>query len=159
MNKAVIFILVCHSSSSIGDSKFDFGLFENELFLKTVSQEDRKLTSTLENLNRKYQDETLNKFLQKTARVSEKLDFIQHPINAYQIIKKYAIVSSLSLKINHIYLCKASSAPSVIPGCRSVTGNPGRSPGLVFLIIVSESCEGGPAHPGTDAQHTAAVRI
>ena len=106
MNKAVIFILVCHSSSSIGDSKFDFGLFENELFLKTVSQEDRKLTSTLKNLSRKYQDETLNKFLQKTARVSEKLDFIQHPINAYQIIKKYAIVypsmvdklSSLDLK-------------------------------------------------------------
>ena len=93
MNRAVIlFIFGVHLRLSNEDSKFDFGLFENEPFLKTVLTEDRKFSAFLEENNNDYQDKTLNKFLSTQTRVTEKEDFIQHPINAYLIIKKYALI-------------------------------------------------------------------
>ena len=77
---------------SLADSKFDFALFENEPFLKTVSLEDRQFSAFLEENNKEYEDKTLIKFLNNQSRVTEAEDFIQHPINAYLIIKKYALV-------------------------------------------------------------------
>ena len=93
MNRAVILcIFGFHLRLSIADSKFDFGLFENEPSLKTVLTEDRQFSEFLEENNNEYHDKTLHKFLNTQTRVTEKEDFIQHPINAYLIIKKYALI-------------------------------------------------------------------
>ena len=93
MNRAVIlYIFGFHLRLSSADSQFDFALFENEPFLKTVSEEDRQFSAFLEENNIEYQDKTLNRFLSNQTGVTEAEDFIQHPINAYLIIKKYALV-------------------------------------------------------------------
>ena len=93
MKRAVIlFILICHPRFSICNGKFDFGLFENEPFLKTVASEDRKMSSLFDYFNKEYEDSTLDEFLQTQTRVKEDLNFIQHPINVFHVIKKYVHV-------------------------------------------------------------------
>ena len=87
-----LFIFIYYCRLSFGDNKFDFGLFENEPLLKTVAIEDRKITSVLEEYNKVYQDRTLGKFLQSQIRVKTDVSFMEHPLNAYQVIKKYALV-------------------------------------------------------------------
>ena len=86
----ILFFSICQQKLSDCYGKFDFGLFENEPFLKTVALEDSKISSVLEEYNKLYQDKTLNQFLHSQKIFKE--DFIHHPINAYFIIKKYAHV-------------------------------------------------------------------
>ena len=88
----ILFFLICQQKLSDCYGKFDFGLFENEPFLKTVALEDSKISSVLEEYNKLYQDKTLNQFLHSQKIFKEDFDFIHHPINAYFIIKKYAHV-------------------------------------------------------------------
>ena len=93
MKRAVItVILICHPRLSNCDGKFDFGLFENEPFLKIVASEDRKIGSLFDYFNKEYEDSTLNEFLETQTRVKADLHFIQHPINVFQVIKKYVHV-------------------------------------------------------------------
>merc|ERR1719362_1317832 len=120
MNRAVILcIFGFHLRLSITDSKFDFGLFENEPSLKTVLTEDRKFSEFLEENNNEYHDKTLHKFLNTQTRVTEKEDFIQHPINAYLIIKKYALIypgmveKLSSVKLKHKIQAKINSTEQI----------------------------------------------
>ncbi len=88
----ILFFFICQQNLSDCYGKFDFGLFENEPFLKAVALEDSKISSVLEEYNKKYQDKTLNQFLHSQKIFKKDFDFIHHPINAYFIIKKYAHV-------------------------------------------------------------------
>ena len=93
MKKAeILFIFICQFLLSFCDNKFDFGLFENEPLLKTVAYEDIRINSVLEEYNKVYQDKTLDKFLHTQTRVTTDPHFMEHPLNAYQVIKKYALV-------------------------------------------------------------------
>ena len=88
----ILFFLIYQQKLSDCYGKFDFGLFENEPFLKTVVFEDSKISSVLEEYNKVYKDKTLNQFLHSQKIFKKDFKFIHHPINAYFIIKKYAHV-------------------------------------------------------------------
>ena len=87
-----LFIFICQFRLTFGDNIFDFGLFENEPLLKTVALEDIRINSELEEYNKVYQDKTLDKYFQTQTRVTTEPNFMDHPINAYHVIKKYALV-------------------------------------------------------------------
>ena len=88
-----ILLVIFASIELVLNNKFNFGLFENSPRLKLLLQEDQIFSSHLQNLSEKYQDETLSRFLEfQTINTKQDSFYIQHPLNAYHLIKKYALV-------------------------------------------------------------------
>ena len=84
-------------------NKFNFGLFENEPRLKLLLQEDLIFCSELQKLSGQYQDDSLSEFIE-LQNIDPNSDsfYIQHPLNVYHLIKKYA--SDLPILISRVKL-------------------------------------------------------
>ena len=77
------------------DTPYDFGVLENENLLRTLLQEDQILTTKLRELNDQHHDFYLDRFIRnQTINLGDQSisSYIQHPINSFQLIKKYAVV-------------------------------------------------------------------
>ena len=93
------FLVLCSSVSVIiiCDSPFDFGLLENELLMTKALHEDQLLTKMLKIIQKEYNNEVLNLFLNAHVTYTNE-SHIKHPIDSYHIIKKYSDVFPNMLK-------------------------------------------------------------
>ena len=86
-----LLVLLCIRVTLHSDSPYDFGLFENERLLRRVFEEDQQITIDLENVEKKHGSNVLKKFLESQL-ISQNVSYIQHPVNVYHLLKKYAVI-------------------------------------------------------------------
>ena len=74
INSVILFLLTFSSRHSIlsSDSPYDFGLFENEPLLKKFLIEDQDFHEKVKELNERYSDESLERYVEtQTVNVDE----------------------------------------------------------------------------------------